>query len=125
MPAPISAIRSLRFHAGETRLLQLDAGTRLIVQDGRLACTPPPRWLGEQLWHASQILEPGVPLQLEKGGWTSLRAASDGTLLIAPPPAGDSLLAAVLTRLRRLRQLELDWLRRERQLLQRLLSTPE
>jgi hypothetical protein len=125
MPAPVSTIRSLRFHAGETRLLQLDAGTRVVVQDGRLACTPPPRWLGEQLHHTSQILEAGVPLQLEEGGWTSLRAASDGTLLIVPPPAEAGLLPTLLASLRQLRQLELGWLRRERQLLQRLLGTPE
>lgn len=49
-------------------------GTELMLTAGHARLHEPPLWLAERLLQPAQLLEPGVPHRLERGGWLRLEA---------------------------------------------------
>jgi len=65
-------VRQLAAHA--CLHLQVRAGTRIQLLQGRVRLVEPPRWLGETMVWPARALEPGGLHVLQQGGWLSLQA---------------------------------------------------
>jgi hypothetical protein len=93
LPDRNSTSQGFTLLAGEQRVLRVAAGSRCLVTRGELRLIEPVRWLGERIVRLDRVLGEGAEHVLEQGGWVTLRALTDGALLLEAPA---SLASAVL-----------------------------
>ena len=85
---------------GQTRLLRIEAGTRLRLEAGLVSVRLPMRWLDGAMIDLQARLHGSAALVLE-GGWVALTAHAPTVLqLEAPPRALDRLLERLLRAIR-------------------------
>lgn len=69
----------------ETRQILVDAGSTLLVADGRLHLRPPVVWLAETMRRPDQRLDAEQTWVAESAGWIDLRADGGAQVLIVAP----------------------------------------
>ena len=70
---------------GERRQVLLEAGSTVLVLDGRLALREPMLWLAEQAMIRERELAPEQAWLADRGGWVDLAAVATVRLIILPP----------------------------------------
>lgn len=80
---------TIQLGAGESRLLQVTAGSTLIHSSGALTVTGTPLWLGELVFSPCTRLEPGQVHVIGQDGWITLKAGprTEAVCLIYPKQA--------------------------------------
>ncbi len=86
---------------GEVRRVLVEAGTTVLVLEGRVSVRGPLQWLAETPVAPEQRLGSEQALTLENGGWIDLTAAEAAELLVLPPQ-GLQILQRVAQGLERL-----------------------
>lgn len=74
MQTPPDPQTTIQLGAGESRLLQVTAGSTLIHSSGTLTVTGTPLWLGELVFSPCTRLEPGQVHVIGQDGWITLKA---------------------------------------------------
>jgi hypothetical protein len=93
-----------RLLPGQSLRVALDAGTALMVLEGRVRIVSPPSWFGEAAFSVKNEFEEGEAYLAERGGWVEVDALAPARICGLPPQpvSGTALGSSPLTRLLRL-----------------------
>lgn len=75
----------LRLPAGDSRQLLLEAGSLILVIDGRLEIAGSPQWLAETSHCPRHFLDPEAVHRVEPGGWVTLAAPAGALCAVIAP----------------------------------------
>ncbi|MEO7885534.1 MAG: hypothetical protein ABI893_00060 [Polaromonas sp.] len=81
-------LQHLHLAAGESLFFHTKAGSALISTSGTLLVTSAPRWLSEQVFRASTVLESGQSHTITQDGWITVTAQHGGAACQVNPAAG-------------------------------------
>ncbi len=104
-PAMISTDFSstTRLLPGQSLRVALDAGTALMVLEGRVRIISPPSWFGETAFSVKNEFEEGEAYVAERGGWVQVDALAPARICGLPQPvSGTALRSSPVARLLRL-----------------------
>ena len=75
----------LQLARGECRRILVEAGSELVLIDGRARVRQPPCWLADSVQVAEFALAAEEMRRVEEGGWIEVQAAEAATLLVIGP----------------------------------------
>lgn len=100
---PTDFSSTARLQPGQSLRVALDAGTALMVLEGRVRVVSPPSWFGETAFTVKNEFEEGEAYVAERGGWVEVEALAPVRICGLPQPAsGTTLRPSPVTRLLRL-----------------------
>jgi hypothetical protein len=92
-----------RLLPGQSLRLRLDAGSALMVLEGRVRIVSPPSWFGETAFSVKNEFDEGEAYVAERAGWVEVDAVAPARICGLPQPmSGTALRASPVTRLLRL-----------------------
>ena len=91
-----------RLATGQSLRVALDAGTSLVVLEGRVRVVSPPSWFGETALAVKNDYQEGEAYVAERAGWVEIEALAPTRICSAPRPAGGALRPSPVARLLRL-----------------------
>jgi hypothetical protein len=92
-----------RLATGQSLRVALDAGTSLVVLEGRVRVVSPPSWFGEAAFTVKNDYQEGEVYVAERGGWIEVEALAAARICGLPQPAsGTALRPSPVARLLRL-----------------------
>ena len=92
-----------RLLPGQSLRVALDAGTSLMVLEGRVRVVSPPSWFGEAAFTVKNDYQEGEAYLAERGGWVEVQALAPAKICGVPQPVpGTTLRPSPVTRLLRL-----------------------
>jgi hypothetical protein len=76
-----------RLATGQSLRVALDAGTSLVVLEGRVRVVSPPSWFGETAFAVKNDYQEGEAYVAERAGWVEIEALAPTRICSAPRPA--------------------------------------
>lgn len=73
-----------RLLPGQSLRVALDAGTALMVLEGRVRVISPPSWVGETTFTVKNVFEEGEAYVAERGGWVEVDALAPARICGLP-----------------------------------------